>query len=294
MERPTVKMDKILLRTIIASLIVGLVSSTMISPYRQAAYAHTFTGDESASFMSLIKLLQSEANLIQTNLASNKTLAQDHAKAVVDEINANHTFGVLPDEVSENNKRVAIDVVHAANALQTAVKSASPNLSDVTAKINNLNATLQEAVAVRLPPDALKNFTINLIGTKNLVNETLIQYGYSYGIHQVKTNSSINPSRSNVLNMSAYQTAKALTSQIQDMFTHAKSLVPSNATSTTKAALTKIASDLSQLKNLVYTKSPYEKVAALVQKTVYPDIQSQQFYPSYLFTVNTHRASRYP
>jgi hypothetical protein len=268
MERPKRRIDRIVLRTIIASLIVGLVSSTIISPYRQAAYAHTFTGDESASFMSLIKLLQAEADLVQANLA-NKTLAQDHAKAVVDEINGNHTFGVLPDEVSENNKRVAADVIHAGEALQTAVKSAPLNPTDVKAKLNNLNSTLQEAVAVRLPQDAPKNFTINLMGTKNLVNETLRQYGYSYGI---ANSHEANPSSTSIVNMSAYQTAKSLTSQAQDMFTQAKSLVSSNATSTTKTAMTNIASDLSQLKNLVDGKSSYEKVATLVHKTVYPDI----------------------
>lgn len=268
MERPKRKIDRIVLRTIIASLIIGLVSSTIISPYRQAAYAHTFTGDESASFMSLIKLLQAEADLVQTNLA-NITLAQDHAKAVVDEINGNHTFGVLPDEVSENNKRVAADVIHAGEALQTAVKSAPLNPTDVKAKLDNLNSTLQEAVAVRLPQDAPKNFTINLIGTKDLVNETLRQYGYSHGI---ANSHEANALITSIVNMSAYQTAKSLTSQAQDMFTQAKSLVPSNATSTTKTAMTNIASDLSQLKNLVDGKSPYEKVATLVQKTVYPDI----------------------
>jgi hypothetical protein len=268
MERPERKIDRIVLRTIIASLIIGLVSSTIISPYRQAAYAHTFTGDESASFMSLIKLLQAEADLVQTNLA-NKTLAQDHAKAVVDEINGNHTFGVLPDEVSENNKRVAADVIHAGEALQTAVKSAPLNPTGVKAKLDNLNSTLQEAVAVRLPQDAPKNFTINLIGTKDLVNETLRQYGYSHGI---ANSHEANALITSIVNMSAYQTAKSLTSQAQDMFTQAKSLVPSNATSTTKTAMTNIASDLSQLKNLVDGKSPYEKVATLVQKTVYPDI----------------------
>ena len=276
MERRIRKKHEILLRTIVASLIVGLVSSTVMSPYRQAAYAHTFTGDESASFMSLIKLLQAEENLVQTNLGSNNTLAQDHAKALIDEINANHTFGVLPDEVSENNKRVASDLVRAADALQIAVNSTSPSPSDVTNKINNLNATLEEAVAVRLPQDADKNLTVNLMSTKNLLNETLRQYGYSHGVsasHQVKTNSSMNLS-TNISNMSAYQTAKSLISQAQYMITQAKTLVPSNATSTTKTAVTKTASDLSQLKNLVDSKSPYEKVATLVQKTVYPDIKS--------------------
>jgi hypothetical protein len=143
------------------------------------------------------------------------------------------------------------------------------NPTDVKAKLNNLNSTLQEAVAVRLPQDAPKNFTINLMGTKDLVNETLRQYGYSHGI---ANSHEANPLITSIVNMSAYQTAKSLSSQAQDMFTQAKSLVPSNATSTTKTAMTNIAGDLSQLKNLVDGKSPYEKVATLVQKTVYPDI----------------------
>lgn len=276
MERPTRKMDRMFL-TIVASLIVGLVTSAIIYSYRQAAYAHTFTGDESASFMSLIRLLQAESNLVKTNIASNKTLSQDHAKAILDEINANHTFGVLPDEVSENNKRVATNVVHAVDSLQAAVNSTSPSQLDVTAKINNLNATLQEAAAVMLPPDVAKNITTNLIGTKNLVNETLRQYGYSYGMansHEVKASSAVNPSISNIVNMSAYQTTKSLTSQAPDMFTHAKTLIPSNAKATTKSSLAKVDSDLSRLKNLVDTKSPYEKIATLVQETVYPDIDT--------------------
>ena len=63
----------------IVLLVIGLIASAMIFPYKQMVYAHTFTGVESASFMSVIKILQAEANLVQSNLASNATLAQDHA-----------------------------------------------------------------------------------------------------------------------------------------------------------------------------------------------------------------------
>ena len=98
----------------------------------------------------MIKILQAEANLVESNLVSNVTLAQDHAKSVVDVVNGNHTFGVLPDEVSENNKRVAADVIHTANALQTTVKSKpTPTQTDLKPKVDNLNATLQEAVEVQ-------------------------------------------------------------------------------------------------------------------------------------------------
>jgi hypothetical protein len=267
----------------IVLLLVGSIASTIILPYKQIAYAHTFTGDESASFMSVIKILQAEANLVESNLVSNVTLAQDHAKSVVDVVNGNHAFGVLPDEVSENNKRVAADVIHTANALQTAVKSKPiPTHTDLKPKVDNLNATLQEAVAVRLPKDAAGNSTINGLATKDLVNETLRQYGYALGVANVKGGSSNNGtakssdpgSPGTIMNMSAYQSAQALASQTQGMLFQAKSVVPANATSATKAEIAKLATDLSQLKSTIDEKDPYDKVARLVQKTIYPDIDA--------------------
>lgn len=263
-------------------LLIGSIASAIIFPYKHMAYAHTFTGDESASFMSVIKILQAEANLVQSNLASNVTLAQDHANSVVDVVNGNHAFGVLPDEVSENNKRVAADVIHTANALQTAVKSKpTPTQTDLRPKIDNLNATLQEAVAVRLPKDAAGNSTINGLATKDLANETLRQYGYAFGVANVKggsnngtANSSDPGSQGTVTNMSAYQSAQALASQTQGMLFQAKSVIPANATSATKAAIAKLDTDLSQLKKTIDEKVPYDKVASLVQKTIYPDIDA--------------------
>jgi len=37
-------------------LLVGPVYATTIIPFDQAAYAHTFSGDEIGSFMSVIKI----------------------------------------------------------------------------------------------------------------------------------------------------------------------------------------------------------------------------------------------
>jgi hypothetical protein len=263
--------------TAIMVLLIAAISSTIIFPYKQAAYAHTYTGDDSASFMSVIKIVQAEANLIPTNLASNLTLAQDHAKAVIDVINGNHTFGVLPDEVSENNKRVASDVIHAANALQIAVKSKATQVA-VKSKIDNLNATLQEAVAVRVPKDAAGNSTINGLAIKDLINETLRQYGYAFGVAIAKGTSNSSSVKASdpgsVTNMSAYQGAQALASQAQKMLSQAKSVIPTNDTSTAKASIAKLVTDLSQLKSTIDSKDPYNKVFSLVQNTIYPDLDA--------------------
>ena len=205
---------------IVVLLLLGSLSVAITSPFKQVAYAHTFTGDESASFLWVIRVLQAEGNLVLTNLPSNLSLAQEHGKAVIGIVNANHTFGILPNEVSENNKRVSTDIVNAANALQTVVKSnPAPIQADVKAKIDNLNATLQEAIAVRVPKVHVSNSTINGEATKDLVNETLRQYGYAFAISgsnggnvsNIKSNAPPSPStsasRNTVVNMSAYQSA---------------------------------------------------------------------------------------
>lgn len=265
-------------------LVSSLSVSTMISILNQAAYAHTFTGEESASFLSTLRAIQAETNLVQSNLASNLTLAQSHAKDVVDIANGNHTFGVLPDEVSENNKRVSADITKGVNDLQTTVNSKPPPTpADVKPKLDYVNATLQEAITVRLPKEHLSNFTINGEATKNLVNETLTQYGLAYGMSagtgsvgnttSNKTATASSPSTT-ITNMSAYQSAQALVSQSQAMLNQAKTHAPTNQTSTMTSAIAKVTNDLSQLKNSIDTKSPYDKVASLVQNTIYPDLNA--------------------
>ena len=262
---------KVKITAIIFLLLAGFVATALIPKLNQPAYAHTFTGDESASFLSVIRILLAENNLVQTNLASNPTLAQEHAKAVVNIVNGNHTFGILPDEVSENNKRVASDIIKGANALQAAVNSkTAPTPADIGAKINYLNGVLQEAVTVRVPKTHVNNSTINAQVTRDLVNETLIQYGYAFGISKGKNNAAA----SSISNMSAFQSAQELASQSQSMLSQAKSLVPKNETSTMTTSISKVATDLTQLKNSIDTKSPYDTVANLVQKTIYPGLNT--------------------
>jgi hypothetical protein len=276
---------------IIVMLIAGSISVVLVPELNRAVYAHTFTGEESASLLSVIKILQAENNLVQSNLASNLNLAQDHAKAIADVVRGNHTFGVLPDEVSENNKRVAADVIKAVDALRTTFNSKQkPSQADVKAKLDNLDAVLQEAVTVRVPKDHLSNSTVNAEATRDLVNETLRQYGYAHGISVGKganTSSNANAvsaanSHNTIVNMSAYQSAQALASQAQSMISQIKTAVPANATNATSSvtatittsAITRVDNDLSQLKNSIDVKSPYEKVANLVQKTIYPDLKA--------------------
>jgi len=59
----------------------------------------------------------------------------------------------------------------------------------------------------------------------------------------------------------SYQGAQGLASQVQGMLSQAKSVIPANATSTTKVQTAKLTSDLSQLKSSIDAKDANDKVA---------------------------------
>ena len=86
---------------IIAFLIITIISSVAVSNVNKWAFAHTFSGDESATFLALIEMIKTEANLAQQNLGTNVTVAKDHAHATTEHLDANQT-----KEISERNERV--------------------------------------------------------------------------------------------------------------------------------------------------------------------------------------------
>src|ERR687886_1379826 len=135
-------MSNISRNSILVILFEGVVSIAVVFPLK-AVYAHTFSGAESAAFLSLVKILQADLNLVQSNVASNATLAQDHANAVAEHLDANTT-----KELAERNKLVANDLTKAISDLNQTVQSKpTPTTADVVkGKINNISALLQEAI----------------------------------------------------------------------------------------------------------------------------------------------------
>ena len=93
-------------RYIVPILLFTLISVGLSTyPITRTAYAHTFSGGESASFLALANQLTSEVHLVQSNIPSNIMLARDHASDAREHLSANTT-----KELSERNKRVANDL----------------------------------------------------------------------------------------------------------------------------------------------------------------------------------------
>src|SRR5690349_3869608 len=86
-------------------LITSAIASTILSLSSpdNLAYAHTFSQNESANYLSLIERIRAESQLVEVNLeAGNLTLAQAHANNAANLVD-NNTL----DEIRERNNRVA-------------------------------------------------------------------------------------------------------------------------------------------------------------------------------------------
>jgi hypothetical protein len=243
--------------SILAILIAGLISLGVVFPLK-AAYAHTFSGGESAAFLALVKILQADLDLVQSNVASNATLAQAHASAVAEHLDANTT-----KELTERNKLVANDLTKAISDLNQTVQS-KPAVDVVKGKISNINALLQEAITVRVEKNQLTNSTVKGQAVSDIADEALERYREAYGIEEGKSAAGHNA----IVNMADYQSAQAIAAKTQEMFNEAKQL-----TSSTSAAITKVGNDLTQFKNYIDTKSPYDRVNSYMEDTLDPDIK---------------------
>jgi hypothetical protein len=254
-------------------LLLAVISISLTYPLNRVAYAHTFSGSESAAFLALVKIIQSEAGLIQGNLPSNITLAQEHAEHLTEHLDANTT-----KELAERNKRVANDLTTALSDLQNTAKSKPiPAAEVIKDKVSNIGDILQEAITVRVEKDQLKNSTVKAEVTSNIVNETLEHYGGAYGIEEEgggeQENTTTAAGHNTIVNVAEYQSAQALASKAEEMFNEAKSLISSNAMSSS-SNIAKVGNDLSQLKSDIDAKKPYDSVATLIESIIQPDIKA--------------------
>ena len=175
-------------KLIITFLILSIVSSVAVSNPLNRAFAHTFSGDESATFLALLEMIKTEAHLAQQNLGTNVTLAHEHAEATTEHLDANQT-----KEISERNTRVSNELNDSLTALKNAFNSTSPpTASDIKDKVSNVDAILGEVLSVRIDKNQLNNVTVKASTINDLVGETLEHYGEAVGHEDTNKSSESN------------------------------------------------------------------------------------------------------
>ena len=258
-------------KLIITFLILSIVSSVAVSNPLNRAFAHTFSGDESATFLALLEMIKTEAHLAQQNLGTNVTLAHEHAEATTEHLDANQT-----KEISERNTRVSNELNDSLTALKNAFNSTNPpTASDIKDKVSNVDAILGEVLSVRIDKNQLNNVTVKASTINDLVGGTLEHYGEAVG-HEDTNKSSESNSTTNesstanvkIVNEAAYQTAQALSSRVIELYKD----VNSKALNSTAAE--NVQSGLEMLKSDIDKKVPFDKIDKLIDSTISPALNS--------------------
>ena len=172
-----------------------VLAGSFIFPASHLVFAHTFSSNESAEFLSLVNQIRAETGLVTMNLEnSNATLAQAHSEKASSLLD-NDTLG----EIRERNNRIADSLESGLKQLEgnvTSLASASQGqipqdrIQSVNQAVMSLNDTLAEAVTIRVESGQQNNATTWALALADLVNLVLSDYGNATGASFDLTNMS--------------------------------------------------------------------------------------------------------
>lgn len=175
-------------------------------------YAHLFTPNETATFVSIVYQLQAELELVSMNLVNNNlSLAQNHASKASSLL----TQRILA-EIAEDNPKLASDLGNRLIQLETISSTSADRVQSTSRVVSDLNERLNEDALVRmaqLQPDSsnfLEGFTktlgnifggddkkvkeqnakIEALALANVIDSVLINYGNAYQVGFDMTNMS--------------------------------------------------------------------------------------------------------
>jgi hypothetical protein len=166
-----IKQNQLLTTTMLVLVALLLFGSNI---YNHQIYGHNFAGDESATFLALMDQIQTEMDLINTNLvANNQPLAKEHLNNI-DELYTKN----IKKEIAERNERIANEITSVINETNIAIEK---NNQDISSSVENFNDIIGEAISVRIDPDATTNATIHALHFANLINLIDLTYADALG-----------------------------------------------------------------------------------------------------------------
>lgn len=204
---------------------------------------HSFSSNESAVFLALVKAIKTEAQLVLENLANNNTaLASEHANRA----SALFTASVH-GRIAESNLKLADDLSNVLSTLKSSTESSSDasTASDIDMVISGLDAIIDGIITARIDPVQLDNSTIQALTIVGLLDRVLINYSDAYEIGFDMTNMSMMMGDNNgmnsmssmemdsssmsmantsategfeLVNITSYQTAQVMAMKVQELF----------------------------------------------------------------------------
>jgi len=257
--------------------IIAIISTIISSNSQNVAYAHTFSGDESASFLTLIEEISTGSHLIEKELINNATLAQILAENISKLVTSDDF-----EEISEKNKFEAKSLNESLSDLQNSFNSTNNKIvpSVIKEKIKNLDDILGEVVSVRIENEQLTNNTVNALVLNDLVGKALQSYGKALGIKSDENSEDHESEHAEendgkdikvkIVNQVEYKIAQALFNRSIEKFNELKPLISSNMSNLSNS----LESSLLQLRNEVDTRKSFEAIDEIIDGQVTPHLES--------------------
>lgn len=249
--------------TAVICTLLFITSYTMVS-----VYAHIFTTNESASFISLVD--QIDSTLIAMSL-DNST---NNNGAVIEQ--AKYARMLLNEsvvhELEERNERISSNLVSALDSVQNASRQ------QLNTNVDMISDILSEAISARIESDHLVNVTIQAIVVAENVDKIFDEYNTAFEDNansaNKNTNMTTNKSSTNITsnksinNENAYRRAAALTditikrfnSELKD-----KSISPSS--------MQEALNGLTQMKTSIENKVPSSDLLGIIHGQIHPNLQ---------------------
>ena len=254
----------------------------------QPAFAHTFSGDESASFLATVEVIKVRLQLAKNDFATNATLSAEHVQHAGEHL-GNDTI----KEITEKNKRLGTELPASLKDLQEALEGGNATAEDVNEQVTNINNLLDETITVCIEKTQMGNSTFQGMILADFVDEILENYSGAYGVEEEQEEGSTNMTQTStnkttqtsaeedkisaeegnhttIVNMMDYESAQALAARAQELFdTKLKAMAEANATQ----AVTNLDAGLKHLKQAIDDKAPLNDVDVIVHSEVHPNIQ---------------------
>jgi hypothetical protein len=225
---------------------------------KHLAYAHLFTSDQSAQFLSLIHQINSEISLINSTFPSEIDSAYHHGKNAIELMNKTYHF---TNAISPEDFRIIYE----------------------EELLNNNNFTVQALIVANIADEILRKYGdaydvgYDLTNMSNMSNMPIT---HSINAHEREIPSnSLGDNDSNELtlvNIGDYQSAQALSQKAIKIFEAI--LKPpaqdeNHNTNRSIVSVSKVENGLVELNNLVNTKASPQDLMRIVHTQIHPSLQ---------------------
>lgn len=264
-----------ILLPIFAIISIGIGSYSL-----ENSFAHNFSPDESAHFLTIVEKIKVESALAANSAGgnSNQSSAQIHANSALQSYDS-HT----KDELSERNERIATELDDTLNTLLVQVKSQT-NKSQLDNTVETINAILEEATSTRVDEEQLNNSTIQALVFASIVDTALQNYGDAYNVGIDLTNAAnmhksmaatddTVSNQSGLLNFSNYESALGFSDKALDKYYNEISSSLAEKNTKTQDYLKKLENGLLELNNAINNKENPMKVMKIVHTNIHPNLQ---------------------